>query len=65
MHIYIMPSPPLNHVLVKELYYGVGKQLKLTWAHIKLDGDIGYCTLEDFLQSEGTLEEYWEVLHSS
>ena len=34
-------------------------QLKLTWAHIKLDGDQGYCTLEDFLQSED-LRQLWD-----
>ena len=34
-------------------------QLKLLWAHIKLDGDIGHCTLEDFLESED-LRQLWD-----
>ena len=34
-------------------------QLKLTWAHIKLGGDSGYCTLQDFLQSED-LRQLWD-----
>ena len=34
-------------------------QIKLLWAHIKLDGDTGYCTLEDFLESED-LRQLWD-----